>query len=385
MDTSVTRDWRSVAFATGPTDRARAETGVRAAYAEAGLPGPERFVWVPSPAYGTVAAVLLADPRHAATLCQAGLGDLVDRVVTTLGPSDAGRPVRDAVRTRAWESARAAAYAELGAQEWSAAWKRTGAALWPQVNGLVTRIRQGLGTMATSATDAGATGAADTTGAANETGAADVVEALLRQATLDAVLGQHDAPWLALFETVGRLEGLIGLAETAEAAGWWWPYERLAIVCDRPSELHRDEQGRLHRGDGPALSHSDGFALHAWRGMPIPAGFSDTLAGLTAERIAAESNAELRRVMLEHYGYDRYLAETGARPVHRDETGVLWRIELSRDEPVTMVEVVNSTPEPDGTRRTYYLRVPPGIRTAREGVAWTFGLSENDYEPARQT
>ena len=68
--------------------------------------------------------------------------------------------------------------------------------------------------------------------------------------------------------------------------------------------------------------------------------------------------------MLEYYGYDRYLADSGARPVHRDETGTLWRIDLAEDEPVVMVEVLNSTPGPDGTRRTYWLRVPPSTRTA---------------------
>ena len=50
-----------------------------------------------------------------------------------------------------------------------------------------------------------------------------------------------------------------------------------------------------------------------------------------------------------------------------------------------MVEVVNSTPEPDGTSRTYWLRVPPATRTAREGIAWTFGLTEAEYHPEKQT
>ncbi len=50
-----------------------------------------------------------------------------------------------------------------------------------------------------------------------------------------------------------------------------------------------------------------------------------------------------------------------------------------------MVEVVNSTPEPDGSHRTYWLRVPPSTRTAREGVAWTFGLDSAAYEPLVQT
>lgn len=63
----------------------------------------------------------------------------------------------------------------------------------------------------------------------------------------------------------------------------------------------------------------------------------------------------------------------------------MWRIDLDDDEPVVMVEVVNSTPEPDGTRRTYWLRVPPRTLTAREGVAWTFGLSAEEYAPQRRT
>jgi hypothetical protein len=52
---------------------------------------------------------------------------------------------------------------------------------------------------------------------------------------------------------------------------------------------------------------------------------------------------------------------------------------------VTVVEVVNSTPEPDGTHRTYWLRVPPRTRTAREGVAWTFGMDAADYHFLTQT
>jgi hypothetical protein len=198
------------------------------------------------------------------------------------------------------------------------------------------------------------------------------------------VLGQHDAAWLCAFDT-GAGTPLEGLAAVAREAGWWWPYENLAVISERPTALYRDEAGRLDRGDGPAVGYSDDFALYAWRGMPVPGEFIAELASLTADRIRGEENAELRRVMLEFYGYDRYLSESGAEPVQRDETGILWRIPLTGDEDVVMVEVVNSTPEPDGTSRTYWLRVPPATRTAREGVAWTFGVSEADYEPLVQT
>ncbi|MFG1854906.1 DUF6745 domain-containing protein [Actinomadura geliboluensis] len=372
----VVGDWQAAAFGTGPADRALAEAGVASAYASAGLPAPERYVWVPSPARGAVAAAVLAG--HGDALKAAGLEELVEQARADLGEGPAGGSVLADVRTRPWEAMRAAACSEQGPEQWPRTWAETGGLLWDQVQSLVTRVRAAIGEQANAGSLA----------AGNERPAPDQeqVASLLRAATLDAVLGQHDAPWLALFESLGRLDGpLSGLAEVARSAGWWWPYERLVILSERPSELHRDEPGRLHRGDGPALAYPDGFALHAWRGMPIPPDFVASLTGLTADRISAEANAELRRVMLEIFGYDRYLAETGARPLHRDETGVLWSIDLPGDEPVVMVEVVNSTPEPDGTYRTYYLRVPPGTRTARAGVAWTFGVDEADYHPEKQT
>ncbi|MCQ1575562.1 DUF6745 domain-containing protein [Streptomyces parvus] len=327
--------WRSVAAATGRADRAAAEAGVRRAYRTAGLAEPARIIWAASPraAVGTVEKL-----------------------------TDAGRSVREEVRTRPWADERRRMYDELGPAGWSALWSATGAQLWETTAALAERIRAGVvADLAPRPQDAAA----------------------VRLVLLDAVLGQHDAAWLAAFD--GHGDRLTGLAEVARNAGWWWPYEQAVVITERPDVLHRDEAGRLDHGEGPALAYGDGFALHAWRGMPVPAAFLEELSSLTPERIRGEENAELRRVMLEYYGYDRYLSESGAEPVHRDETGILWRIALDGDEDVVMVEVVNSTPEPDGTYRAYWLRVPPTTRTAKDGVAWTFGLEGAAYAPVRQT
>ncbi|MGW6390918.1 DUF6745 domain-containing protein [Streptomyces sp. NPDC055103] len=341
MNRTTAQDkWRAVAAATGPADRAAAEAGIRLAYRTAGLAEPARVLWADSP----LAAVALVR-----------------------GLTDPGRSVRDEVRTRPWAEERRSLHDALGPAGWAAHWQATGAGLWDLTRALADRIRAGV-------TEAAAERVTD--GTAREATA-------VRLVLLDAVLGQHDAAWLAAFD--GRGGRLAGLAAVAEHAGWWWPYEKVAVVCERPVELHRDEAGRLDRGDGPALAYPDGFALHAWRGMPVDADFLADLVDLTPELIRAERNAELRRVMLEYYGYDRYLADSDARHVHRDETGVLWRVELADDEDVVMVEVVNSTPEPDGSHRTYWLRVPPSTRTAREGVAWTFGLESDAYAPLVQT
>jgi len=36
------------------------------------------------------------------------------------------------------------------------------------------------------------------------------------------------------------------------------------------------------------------------------------------------------------------------------------------------------------SEREYYLRVPPEIMRADEAVAWTFGLTEEEYQPEQE-
>jgi hypothetical protein len=101
---------------------------------------------------------------------------------------------------------------------------------------------------------------------------------------------------------------------------------------------------------------------------------------LTPRRIARWANAERRRVAIERLGgMEVFLEAGGARLVSQDDFGRLWRTRFEVDgETYTAVEVVNATAEPDGSHRRYFLRVPPGTRTAREAVAWTFGFKRAD-------
>jgi hypothetical protein len=55
------------------------------------------------------------------------------------------------------------------------------------------------------------------------------------------------------------------------------------------------------------------------------------------------------------------------------------------DEPLVVVRVENSTREPDGSKKYYFLRVPPHITRAKEAVAWTFGLDSANYLPKKET
>jgi hypothetical protein len=71
-------------------------------------------------------------------------------------------------------------------------------------------------------------------------------------------------------------------------------------------------------------------------------------------------NLERRRLLLDRIGYERFLDITDAKLIQHDDYGKLWQTTISVDgEQLRVVEVVNSTPEPDGSHRRYFLRGPP--------------------------
>jgi hypothetical protein len=151
------------------------------------------------------------------------------------------------------------------------------------------------------------------------------------------------------------------------------------ILIGRPRL--RVRRGRLHAANTAAVVWPDGRERWHWDGILVPERIAAARDQLTAELVARVDNQELRRVALERMGWERFLATANAQSRQQDDYGKLWATKVWIDgEQVQLVEVVNATAEPDGSRRRYLLRVPPTTRTAREAVAWTFGFERpGDY------
>jgi hypothetical protein len=370
----VAGDWGAAVLAVGPTDREAAESGVRQAYQAAGLAPPGRIVWLASPLAGAVAVTLLTGLD--AEVVTPGpdwerVRDEVGRQGQPAAPGRVGSPVRPWIGPLLWSEVRAQLLLQTGLGLWEQAWTRTTAGPLGQLQERIRRLQ------------------ANAAGRSIDTRLGWPASWRLWD---ESVSGTPESVWCAAVDGLRRVlpglagaERLAGLGRVIRTAGWWWPFERVVVMTDRPVALHRDQQGRLHGPAGPAVSYADGFALHAWHGMPVPAELIARLPTLRADDITGERNLELRRVMTEAYGLDRYLRDAGGRLVGRDAYGNLWRLDRTGGEPLVMVEVVNATPEPDGSRATYWLRVPPDIRSAHAGVAWTFGFSESTYRPLAET
>ena len=208
------------------------------------------------------------------------------------------------------------------------------------------------------------------------------VAASVRASVWDSVYGQHDASWLAFYKffhdeckLIDETKKLEGLWLLAKSAGWTIPHENICWVSERHNILERDDRGRVHNLSGPACAYPDGWAIYAVHGVRVPADIIEDRSTITVARIEAETNAEVRRVMIDLYDPKRYLADSGAvvvqeLPVDHYLIGLrtarLLRKEVPNDEAIIMVDVLNSSPEPDGTVKRYQLRVDPN---AYDGAA----------------
>ena len=174
------------------------------------------------------------------------------------------------------------------------------------------------------------------------------------------------------------------LITLAESAGPWIANRGIALITDRPSDQHLDDQGRLHSWDEAALGWPAGPSFYRWHGIPVGEQLVLDPATLGPDLIQSEANVEVRRVMLERYGLERFLAEVHATQVDASRYGRLYE-SWTQTGPFRYVEVENATLEPDGTRNRYVLLVPAHLQTARAAVAWTFGLSEDEYVLAAES
>lgn len=200
--------------------------------------------------------------------------------------------------------------------------------------------------------------------------------------------GLFEADWLSAVELRASLdEGgpfWRTLVDIADSCGFWLAFEDCVIATDKPTAIHLDDQLRFHNSSGPALAFGD-LKFFFMQGVAVPPAVVLEPEKITVESIDQEANLEVRRVMLERFGTGRFVSEAGAEVIDHCGDQILYRREMQNDEPLVMVKVINSTAEPDGTFKEYFLRVPPTVFTVRDAIAWTFGIRGDAYAPDVET
>lgn len=191
---------------------------------------------------------------------------------------------------------------------------------------------------------------------------------------------------------------LQGLIDLSKVCGWWIPLKTVCIFTHRPETIQLDDRGRLHCLTGPAVKFRGEYTkcdVYAVHGVRVTTDIVNKNFSVTD--IDNNTNVEVRRVMIEIYGVEKYIIDSHAEIVNSDDFGTLYRKRLERDEDIFMVKVANSTQEPDGSFKDYFIRVDPnaygGLKSARDAVASTWRNPDGSmvfpdpkqYDPSVQT
>ena len=175
---------------------------------------------------------------------------------------------------------------------------------------------------------------------------------------------------------------LHALAHFNELVSGYWLGTESALIVRRPRRLCLDAEGCLHNTSGKCIEYHDNWGFYAWHGVRVPEQVILAPKTLTREDFLSESNLEVRRVIQERMG-SRFVSELGGVVIDTGPRGALYEVKLPADDPEPMALYVQL--QDASTERQYFLRVPPTIQTAAEAVAWSFGLSMEDYHPQQET
>lgn len=190
----------------------------------------------------------------------------------------------------------------------------------------------------------------------------------------------------------------------AREGGFRVMHEEFCIVSDFPELLLKDDRHRPHCDTGPSHRWRDGWELWHVHGVRVTEQIVMRPETLTVEQIDEESNAEVRRIMLDRFGLERYMRESNAKvvasigpdhPVIGLRYSKLLRREIQDDEPIFTLDMLNSTPEPDGSVKRYMIRIDPrayngtAARDCLAAMASTYRMADgslvfrspSDYAP----
>lgn len=171
--------------------------------------------------------------------------------------------------------------------------------------------------------------------------------------------------WVSYFTEVCGLKLPVDIQERAksyqdiaQSVCWWWPCKDFIMVCNRPSNISRDEEGRLHSDIGKAIEWPDGWGFHVINGVRFdknPELWEKIVnQTLTTEEFARIDNSEHQTIALQYLRPDRLLRQMNAKLIHKGIKGT------------KLYQVDNFM----GTEQTEYCMWMQDWSTPREFIEW---------------
>jgi hypothetical protein len=160
-------------------------------------------------------------------------------------------------------------------------------------------------------------------------------------------------------------------------------YKDIIIIKSVP-KFKTNLDGQIHCDNGPALKNINGEYEYYYENVKVSEKIILHPKLITISDILNEKNQSVRNVMIERYGLEKFLNDLKYEIIdscsNEDGESQLLKVKLNEIEPMMLVKVICPS-----TKRYYFLRVPPDMKTVKEAIAWTFNLTESQYKPIQET
>jgi hypothetical protein len=105
----------------------------------------------------------------------------------------------------------------------------------------------------------------------------------------------------------GKFQSILNIwDDIGHSCGWWYPYENICFISDRPKVINKNSRGQLHKDLSPALEFRDGYCLWMLNGVSVPQYLVETPEGeLDIEFFKKETNADVKAEFVRKYGIER--------------------------------------------------------------------------------
>lgn len=180
-----------------------------------------------------------------------------------------------------------------------------------------------------------------------------------------------------------QTEDIQGIIACVREVNWFWAYEDICFVSEKHTRCELNDQNVIHCDNAPAVEYADGMAIYAIDGVVVNEQIVMKPETITVEDIESEDNIEVRRIMIERFGIQKYLDATSAKIVDMDMIPVRTDIVDSPAMPRALIEDAKGQKHfvgTDGsTERVYYMNVESEVTTCAEAhLSISGGIPEED-------
>ena len=158
--------------------------------------------------------------------------------------------------------------------------------------------------------------------------------------------------------------------DLAENCGWWWPFNGLVILSEKPIKISMNNK-RLHCDGDAAILYKDGFSVYALNGVRVSKEIACTPSDeLSASLIITETNTQIRAEIVKKIGINRIIKDLGSRTIDSWNDYELIELDLKDGRFRPFLKMKNPSVD-----LIHIEGVPPEIKTVKRALAWRNGMS----------